>query len=84
MSNKGYYVSVGKPWNFESPDGKNIIKGNIIKKINNNLWIFKSNHLVDLENIHGNIFLLQPRYAGHDFSDWQNGSVTVNGSIQSM
>ncbi len=33
MENKSYYISVGEPWDFVGPDGKNIIKGEILKKI---------------------------------------------------
>ena len=29
MKEEKYFISVGEPWDFESPDGQNIIRGNI-------------------------------------------------------
>ena len=31
MQAKKHFISVGEPWNFESPDGQNIINGTILK-----------------------------------------------------
>lgn len=70
MKEVEYCISVGEPWDFSGPDGQNIIKGTILKKINSNLLIFKSTFLQILpNNLEGNIFLLTPRYQNDEFSN---------------
>lgn len=63
-----YHISVGEPWGFTGPDGKNIIIGELIKIVTEKCLIFKSDHEIDIDGIKGSIFILFPRYAGESFS----------------
>jgi hypothetical protein len=76
-----YVISVAEPWDFESPDGQNVIKGTILSKKSNQCLIFKSNHYLQFNDIKGNILILTPRYYGCDFSNFQNDTIAFNGSI---
>lgn len=41
MTKERYFISVGEPWDFISPDGQNIVRGNIISVKSNQLLVFK-------------------------------------------
>ncbi|MFT3751289.1 MAG: hypothetical protein QM768_23460 [Agriterribacter sp.] len=83
---KKYFISVGEPWDFDSPDGQNIINGIIIKILSATCLIFKANYILDFNGISSNLFVLYPRHAESDFDDLKNGIdyVTVNGNILPM
>ena len=81
MEKYNYYLSVGEPWDFVGPDGKNIIKGEVIKKKDDKMWVFRSDHFIDFDYIHGNVFILIPRYSGDDFSNWVDDLVIINGKV---
>lgn len=76
-----YFISVGEPWDFESPDGQNIIKGNILSIKSNQCVVFKAYHYLKFGNIDGDILVLTPRHQGNNFSDLTNELIVVNGSI---
>lgn len=80
---KKYFISVGEPWDFESPDGQNIINGIIIKILSVTCLVFKANYVLAINGISSNLFVLYPRHAESDFDDLKNGVdyVTINGSI---
>lgn len=79
--NKEYYISVGEPWDFESPDGQNIIKGKILHMLTNTCLVYKSNYNLTFCDITGDTLILTPRYQDGDFSNLYNNIVTINGSI---
>jgi len=81
MKPETYFISVGEPWDFESFDGQNVIKGNILKIKSNQCLIFKSNHFLKFGENSGDIIILTPRHQGNDFSDLANELVLVNGSL---
>lgn len=81
MKNEKYFISVGEPWDFESQDGQNIIRGNILRVKSNQCLVFKSNYLLKFGDIKGDILILTPRHKGNDFSDLKNELVVVNGSL---
>jgi hypothetical protein len=81
MKNEKYFISVGEPWDFESQDGQNIIRGNILSVKSNQCLVFKSNYYLKFGEIKGDILILTPRHKGNDFSDLQNELVVVNGSL---
>ncbi|MGQ2802082.1 hypothetical protein ACT54M_17005 [Leptospira santarosai] len=83
MENKSYYISIGEPWDFVGPDGKNIIKGEILKKISSTCLIFKTNHFLEYENNKSDILILSPRHYDNDFDDLvkKTNTVTINGGI---
>ncbi len=76
-----YYISVGEPWDFEGPDGPNIIRGRIEKIISDDCIIFKSDHEIAFGDVKGDIFALFPQHQGHDFFDLAHHSVTVGGGL---
>jgi hypothetical protein len=53
MREEKYFISVGEPWDFESQDGQNIIRGKIINIKDKEYLIFKSNHLLRFDSIKG-------------------------------
>lgn len=81
MKQKKFFISVGEPWNFESLDGQNIVRGNILSIKNNQCLIFKTNYYLKFDSIESNILVLTPRHQGNDFSDLPNELVVVNGSL---
>ena len=80
-----YYLSIGDPWDFESPDGKNIINGEVIKFIDSNCIIFKANYTLQIDDTVGDVIILTPRYADENFDGLGKESyrVTVNGGLLS-
>ena len=81
MVQENYFISVGEPWNFESKDGQNVIRGNIFRFKNNNCLVFKCNHHLAFGDIKGDVLILTPRHSGNDFSALISGLVVVNGSL---
>lgn len=80
MAQEKYSILIGEPWNFESLDGQNVIRGEIIKK-SNQFLIFKSNHSLIFDKFEGNILVLTPRHYGIDFSDINNERLSFNGGL---
>lgn len=78
-----YALSVGEPWDFVSPDGENIINGEIIKKIDNRCIVFRANYILHFQHVSGNILILSPRHIGYDFSNLQKSNyyATINGGL---
>ncbi len=79
-------ILIAEPWDFDSPDGENIIKGKIIKIISIESLIFKSNYKLSFKNHTGDLFVLHPRFKDCDFSKFsndiiKNGLAGVNGGI---
>ncbi|EKT87845.1 hypothetical protein [Leptospira santarosai] len=66
MENKSYYISVGEPWDFVGPDGKNIIKGEILKVFDINCVLFKANHKLRIKDVEGDLLILSSRYKKDD------------------
>lgn len=85
MQEKKYFISVGEPWDFDSPDGQNIINGRIIKVLSSTCLIFKANYILDFKGVIGDVFIVYPRYSENDFNDLKNGNnyVVINGNILS-
>jgi len=72
MEKLSCYISVSEPWDFDGPNGKNIIKGKIMKIINNDCVIFKSDSDIKIDEVEGNIFVLLSRYFNNHFSSINN------------
>lgn len=81
MEQEEYYISVGEPWDFESQDGQNVIKGRIISFRSNDCIVFKSNYCLNFDDVRGDVLILTPRHREHDFSDLINGMVVINGGV---
>jgi hypothetical protein len=81
MKEEKYFITVSEPWNFESSDGQNIIKGNILSIKSNQCIVFKSNCYLQFDEVKGNILILTPRHYGYDFSKFQDEIIVFNGSI---
>lgn len=83
MKSKKYYISVGEPWDFNSPDGQNIINGVIIKILSSTCLIFKANYVLNFKGHLGDVFVLYPRHLESDFSDLESKKdyITINGNM---
>ncbi|TGM52875.1 hypothetical protein [Leptospira adleri] len=82
MKNKEYCISVDEPWDFVGPDGKNVIKGQIIEVIDSDCIVFKSNHILNFNKLEGNIFVLISRHQGYNFYNINtNGFWTFGGGL---
>jgi RNase P/RNase MRP subunit p29 len=81
MEKKIYTLSVAEPWDFESPDGQNLIKGKIIKILTNQCVIFQTSHTLNFDNYTNNILVLTLRNNDVNFSELSNKRVLVNGNL---
>lgn len=82
MEEKKYYISVGEPWDFEGPDGKNRINGHILKIVDNDCVLFKANHTLNFGNIQGDILVLLSRHTGYHFDTLKtSGFWTFGGGL---
>ena len=81
MKNKNYYISVSEPWDFESKDGENIIKGNIVNIKSNQCLIFKSKYDLEFGEIKGDVLIFFPRHIGIDLSDLEDKRLVLNGGL---
>ena len=77
---KTYQISVGEPWDYEGPDGPNIIKGAILKVVGSNCIVFKCESRLQFGTYAGGIMILTPRYEGDDFAALDR-LVNVNGAL---
>ncbi|HCC17682.1 MAG TPA: hypothetical protein DEP83_03825 [Porphyromonadaceae bacterium] len=76
-----YTITIAEPWDFESPDGKNIIKGIILSIVNSYLLVFKANYLLNFEGISGDVLILSPRFKDENFENIATKEVDVNGGL---
>jgi hypothetical protein len=83
MNPAKYHISVSEPWDFNSPDGENLINGQVIKIINPTCLVFKTNLDINIKSLKGNILILTPRHKHNNFTDLENASgyVVINGSL---
>ena len=81
MKEEKFVISVGEPWNFESIDGQNIIKGSVIEILNDKCLIFKANNCLEFNQAIGNVLILSPRSKDENFNNLSNKSVTINGGL---
>jgi hypothetical protein len=81
--NAKYFISVGEPWDFESPDGQNIIRGFVLKIISATCLIFKANYLLNIGGVKGDVLVLTPRDLDGSFYELKNDFdyLTVNGGL---
>ena len=68
MNKSNYYISVSEPWDFEGPDGKNIIKGTVLKILNQDCVIFKSSSVIEIDGNIGDTFVLFSRHYNNNFN----------------
>ncbi len=78
---KTYIITTAEPWDLESPDGKNIIRGIILSIVNSYLLVFKANYLLNFEGVSGDILILSPRLKGENFENIATKEIDVNGGI---
>jgi len=81
MKEGKYFITVSEPWDFESSDGQNIIKGSILSIKSTQCIVFRSNSYLQFDDVKGNILILTPRHYGYDFSNFQNEIIAFNGGI---
>lgn len=78
---KIYTIKIAEPWDFVSPDGKNIIRGVIISILNSYLLIFKANYILNFDGVSGDILILSPRFKDENFEDIIAKDIDVNGAL---
>lgn len=81
MEQRKCFIKVSDPWNFESPDGENTIKGDIVSQRSNQCIVFRSDYCIEIDEVKGCILILTPRHYGYDFSKSQDGIVILNAGI---
>ncbi|SHE77095.1 hypothetical protein [Dysgonomonas macrotermitis] len=82
MNQQNCEIIISEPWNFESIDGKNIIRGKIIDNLNDTCLVFKANYDVSFEDyLIGRNFILYSR-SNHSFTDiGLKNRIQVNGGL---
>lgn len=78
---KTYTITVAEPWDFKSPDGKNIIRGIILSIVNSYLLIFKANYLLNFDGVSGDTLILSPRLKDGNFENITTKEIDVNGGL---
>jgi hypothetical protein len=81
MKTEKFSISVAEPWDFQSQDGQNKIKGKILSIKSNQCLIFRSNYDLIFGDIRGDILVLFPRHYGVDFSDLEDKRLAFNGGL---
>ncbi|MBO9562797.1 MAG: hypothetical protein J7621_08490 [Niastella sp.] len=79
MNDKAYTITVAEPWDFESPDGKNVIQGTILSILTNQFLVFKANYILNFDGVTGDTLLLTPRFKEGSFNSTKG--VSVNGGM---
>jgi len=60
--NQHCYFIVSEPWDYVNPDyGNNRIYGTVLK-VQKDFVVFKSDNIIKISGVSGDIFLLLPRY----------------------
>ena len=80
-NNKTYTITIAEPWDFESPDGENIIRGIILSIVNSYLLVYKANYLLNFEGVSGDILILSPRLKDENFENITTKGIDVNGGL---
>ena len=72
-------IQVSEPWNFKNSNGENIIRGRVIRIIDESFFIFKTDYnVVFSEKLSGNVLILQPRHTGV----YENiDKISINGAL---
>ncbi len=74
-----YKITIAEPWDFESPDGQNVIKGKIVKTIDAKSVVFETIYMLEFKGEKGNIFILSTRQMGCNFYHFKkDGYLSVN------
>jgi len=60
-----YTIWIGEPWDFSSSKGEGQLEGEVIRIIDEDHIIFKSQEKVCLHGVRGRLFLLCARYYEH-------------------
>ena len=76
-----YEILVAEPWDYESRDGKNSIKGEIIKIVSGKCAVFKSNFLLEFNKLESHYLILTPRMKDGDFYSENITSTIINGAL---
>ena len=69
-------IIISEPWNFESIDGLNLIKGTIMHKEENCILV-KSDYILASHNISNQIIKINPRHNTTDYKGQYN-NISVN------
>lgn len=81
METVKYKIIVSEPWNYDGPDGQNLIVGEILKPLSSNCIVFLSNNLIEFGNQKGRILVLRSRYKEGLLERSGKYRGTVNGGL---
>ena len=74
-----YEIIVSEPWDFTNGSNENTISGRIVKRIDENSIIFKSDDYIELKNHKGKFLFLSPRQKFETFDKGeQDAELSVN------
>lgn len=76
-----YKITVSEPWDYDGPNGPNVIYGFILKALSSNCLIFESNSDLEFNGYKGKRLLLKSRYEKEQLktNDYYFG--TVGGAL---
>lgn len=70
-------IIISEPWDFESADGKNLIKGRIIQKEDSYILV-RSDYILTSHNVSNQIIKIEPRHNASDYKKtYKNISVNI-------
>lgn len=73
-------LSISEPWDFEAPQGGNVLEGRILKRLNSKMLIFEATKETCFKGLTSRYWLLSARYEKQTFeSEPYQG--TVNGAM---
>ena len=84
MEMKNYNIIISEPWDFTNSDGSNIISGQIIRIVNEEIAIFRCNEKILLNGFEGDFFLLSPRLLHERFVNGAGISSSIEDISPSM
>ena len=81
MNVKKYKITVSEPWDYDGPDGPNLINGVVIKELSPSCLIFKSDKELKFNENSGVILLLKSRYENKILSIKENYQGIVSAGL---
>jgi len=62
-----YVIIVSEPWDYHSPEGDNLIKGNVLKRFNRSTLLFEAEGRFTHKETAGTHFLISTRFNEDEF-----------------
>ncbi len=81
MKKEKYKITVSEPWNYDGPDGPNIIYGTILRQVDRYSLIFKSDNELKFDGNKGKYLILECRSTDDLLQENLNYYATINGAL---